>query len=82
MHHLIVFCLFVFFSQGESVKYFLDNLEKLGQSVSLSLSPRLLLDSRCAPKFCQLHKKRSKTAVFLPQGRFTHMQQRKKKKDG
>lgn len=34
---------FVFvFSQGESVKYFLDNLEKLGQSVSLSPPPAII----------------------------------------
>lgn len=52
-HCLLFFCFF--FPQGESVKYFLDNLEKLGQSVSLSLSPQLLLDSRCALKFYQLH---------------------------
>lgn len=37
MHHLIFS--FFFPPQGESVKYFLDNLEKLGQSVSSSHSP-------------------------------------------
>lgn len=57
-------------SQGESVKYFLDNLEKLGESVSPAHPTRGSTNHR--PPSSYFVKKRSETVVFLSSVRSSH----------